>query len=225
MELLRPRHYNDVNDWLSVGGDLDLARDVTGKEYEETIHNYLLHGVTHVLDVRSEWEDKREWVAGGLRASHYCHAPVIDSWNHTPSETWAAEVEAFVADFWLNSAHGDRLLIHCHMGINRAPSAAMIALLTVDPEMTPQESFLRIRGARPQAGLVYAKAVGIRHLFNQLGIEDFTADDELPAEVVEWSRWLNSYWTPNLHEDVRRGIAYYRDASGGTYEVDTLNLS
>ena len=214
--------YNDVNDWLSVGGDLDLAKDVTGHDYVTTISQLRAHGVTHVIDLRIEWEDKAEWVAGGLPAANYLHLPIDDRWGYVPPEDWYAGIFDFVQQFWLDSAEGDRLYVHCHMGINRAPSAAMLALLAVDPLMHPMDAFMRIRKARSVAGLVYAEAVGIWHLLN---VENVTADDlaeagELPASVTLFSAAIDAYWTPDLRREVNQGIAYYRSAEGGTLTVN-----
>lgn len=210
--------YNDVNDWLSVGGDLDLARDVTGQEYAVTIDRFLDRGVTHVLDLRIEWSDKPEWVKAGLSAENYAHVPIDDRWGYIPDESWFAAVEDFVQGFWLNSFDGDRLYVHCHMGINRAPSAAMLALLTVDPLLSPLDAFMQIRAARPVAGLVYGEAVGIRHLLNVEGVtaDDLAAAGELPPSVVLFSHALNTYWTPELRRECNRGIAFYRSQEGGT---------
>lgn len=215
-------YYDTVNDWLLVGGDLDLARDLTGQDYATTIAQYRDRGVTHVLDVRSEWEDRAEWMAEGLADENYCHVPIIDRWGHVPAEGWFEAVEAFVHRFWMVSVEGDLLLTNCHMGINRAPSTAMLALLTVDPLMHPLDAFLRIRKARPAAGLVYAEAVGVRHLLNVEGVtaEDLTEAGELPASVVLFSDAIDNYWTPELRQSIRQGIAYYRDAEGGTLVVD-----
>lgn len=211
-------YFNDVNDWLSVGGDLDLARDVTGQKLGETITQLRAHGVTHVLDLRSEWDDAALWRAAGLPEGNYRHAPIVDSWRHIPPESWCETVEDFIRKFWEETGTGSRLYIHCHMGINRAPSAAMLALLTIDPDMDPMRAFLRIREARPAAGLVYAEAVGIRHLLNREGFDEFTAEDTLPDSVIEFSRAIDEYWTPALSESVRRGIAFYRSAEGHTIE-------
>lgn len=220
---LMESYYNDVTDWLSVGGDLDLARDVTGQDFPTTIAQLREHGVTHVLDLRSEWSNAPEWIEGGLPAANYRHAPIVDSWGHIPSEEWFADVEAFVERFWLDSYEGDRLYVHCHMGINRGPSAAMLALLTVDPYMTVMDAFMTVRRARPIAGMVYAEAVGVRHLLNVecVTAEDLSAAGELPASVRLFSAAMTNYWTPTLRTAVGRGIAFYRDAEGGTKVVDS----
>lgn len=211
--------YNDVNEWLSVGGDLDLAKDLTQQDYQTTIAQLREHGVTYVLDLRSEWNDADTWQAEGLPAANHCYAPITDSWNHSPAESWYEAVESFVLKFWMESVEGDRLLTQCHMGINRAPSAAMLALLTVDPLLDPFDAFLTIRAARPVAGLVYAESVGVRHLLNAAGLSDFTEDDDLPAEVVEFSRSIGEHWTPDRRQAVNRGIGQYRSAEGGTLLV------
>lgn len=212
--------FDDVNDWLSTGGDLDLARDLTGQDYATTITQLRAQGVTHVLDVRSEWDDKAEWVAGGLASENYLHLPITDSRYHVPPEDWYVGVTDFVQQFWLDSNVGDRLYVHCHMGINRAPSAAMLALLAVDPLMHPMDAFMQIRSARPAAGLVYAEAVGIWHLLNVEGGDELTTDSELPESVVLFSAAMDAYWTPEMLREINRGIAYYRSAEGGTLVVD-----
>jgi rhodanese-related sulfurtransferase len=212
--------FDDVTDWLSTGGDLDLARDLTGQDGSTTIAQLRAHGVTHVLDVRSEWEDKAEWVAGGLAPENYCHVPIVDHWNHTPSEEWFQAVEEFVLNFWF-APSPSRLYVHCHMGINRGTSAAMLALLTIDPSLSAMDAFHMIRKARPAAGLVYAEAVGARHIIRSA--DDWTGEfqpleegTETYKAVTEYLDALKAYWTPAMIQAVNRGIAYYRDAEGGT---------
>ncbi len=200
---------DDVTDWLTVGGDLDLARDMTGLDHDVTIESLVQRGVTHVLDLRSEWEDERIWKILAPDVA-YCHAPITDSHSHYVAESWYAKVEDYVEQFWLDSHDGDRLYVHCHMGINRAPSAAMLALLTVDPELDPYAAFLQIREARPSAGLIYAEQVGRRHL-------------KLRGEpTVEWERAMRAYWTGDRVREVNRGIAYFRTQEGGTKAIGTF---
>lgn len=197
---------NDVNDWLITGGDLSLAQDVTGRSPEATALALIERGVSFVLDVRSEWSDAGVWQDVDPSVQ-YCHAPIIDSHRHKPVEAWYGAVEDFVERFWLESGEGDRMYVHCHMGINRGTSAAMLALLTVDPLMDPFDAFLAVREARPVAGVVYGEHVGMRHL----------RDD--PEGQAEFLRKWNNYWTPALIQSVNRGIAYYRTKEGGTIKV------
>ena len=209
---------NDITTWLTVGTDLDVAQDLTGQIFAATIAELQSHGVTHVLDVRSEWDNRGDWEAAGMPTEHYKYLPIDDSWRHIPAESWFAGVEEFVTRFRAEASEGDRLYVHCHMGINRAPSAAMLALLTVDPELDPLVAFRSIRKARPIAGLVYAEHVGIRHLRNKEGVQ-IPAGDDVPESVTEFSKALSSYWTPELRKSVHAGIAYYRSKGGGTTVV------
>lgn len=201
--------YNDVNDWLSVGGDLDLAHYLTDQTYDETIGQLTEHGVTHVIDARIEWCDELTWIENGLPSENHCYAPIVDWWKHSPDEGWFRTVEDFVAKFWANSYEGDRLYVHCHMGINRGPSAAMIALLTIEPAMHPYEAFLMVRDARPAAGLVYADVIGARHI---------AMSDRALGEIPAYSRLIRDYWAPETIREETGGVAYYRDADGETRE-------
>ncbi len=180
--------YDEIDDWLLVGGDLALAEDLTGQDYQTTVAQLRCQGVSHVLDLRSEWSDPDEWAAGGMPRKNYCRAPIVDLWGYQPPEDWFTTVEGFVRRFWRESYVGDRLLVHCMMGINRGPSAAMLALLTVEPEMHPFDAFLRVRAARPVAGLVYAQPVGERHIAMRGGAP------------TEFSNMLADYWTPEMRQ-------------------------
>lgn len=197
---------NDVTSWLTTGGDLSLAADLTGNNPEVTIAELIGRGVTHVLDVRSEWTDADLWgqVAPGVR---YCHAPIIDDHSHFCGESWYKAVEGFVSDFLANAKPGDRLYSHCHMGVNRGTSAAMLALLVENPDLDPYVAFRIVREARPVAGLVYAEQVGMRHLKNR------------GRPVVEFKKAMRDYWTADRRTSVNRGIAYYRTQEGGTLKV------
>lgn len=215
---------NDVNDWLTVGGDLDLAEDVTGKTYAEIIDDLVGHGVTHVLDLRSEWEDERAWLFCAPDVV-YRHSPVIDKWGHIPDERWFATIENFVRHFQSNRAEGDRLYMHCHMGINRAPSAAMLALLTTGEVDDPWDAFMAIRRARDVAGLVYATPVGIRHIVMSAGEAGQVLSEDTTAQITEWVQRVKDYWTPERLHARRQGIAWYRSHEGGTLVVDNSAAS
>jgi hypothetical protein len=205
-------YYNDVNDWLTIGGDLHIAADQTGQTYAEIITELRDRGVTQVIDLREEWNDRAAWVQMGFPTADYRYAPIVDVRGYTPEEDWFRTVEEAFSRFWHNSYEGDRMYVHCHMGINRAPSVGMLALLTVNPEMHPFEAFLQIREARPIAGVRYAEAVGIRHLLNVEGVTDVSKG--MPASVTAWREMLDHYWTPERREEHGDGIAYYRSIEG-----------
>ena len=203
--------YNDVNDWLLVGGDLSLASALLGQTDEDTIAHLMGRGVTHVLDARIEWEDSALWIAEGLYAENYAHLPITDSWKHNPDEEWFCGVEDFVRNFLAERKDGEKIYVHCHMGVNRGPSAAMLALLTEEPTMTPWHAFLAVRAARSVAGLVYAEHVGVRHIVRN------TTDDEITwATLGDFRKQMNDYWTPSLIRAVNKGISFYRSTEGDT---------
>lgn len=64
-----------------------------------------------------------------------------------PAETHIAAIIDF-ARMWDQSAP---LLIHCWMGVSRSPAAALIAALSVSPELDEQDLANRLRAASPQA--------------------------------------------------------------------------
>ena len=204
--------YNEVNDWLLVGGDLLIAEHLTGMDELETIAHLIGEGVTHVIDARSEWTDLTAWIAGGMPTANYCYAPIIDQWDHQPPEDWYVKVETFVRNFLENRSEGDRLYVHCHMGVNRGPSAAMLALLTADPSLSPWDAFLAIREARTIAGVVYAEYVGLRHLVRA----NLGDDDALYRDLGEFRDRMEDYWNPERIGQVNRGIAYYRGKERST---------
>lgn len=201
---------NDVNDWLTVGGDLDLAQVLTKTSRMDVVESLVAErGVTHVLDLRSEWTDAEVWRTLAPSVV-YRHAPITDSYSHFVGESWYTAVEEFVERFWLTTEGSPRMYIHCHMGINRAPSAAMLALLTLDYDLDPFEAFLQVREARPVAGLVYAEQVGRRHLRN------------LGKPVAEFDAAMKAYWTQDRIRAVNRGIAYFRSEERGTVQAGSL---
>lgn len=200
-------YYNHVNSWLTVGGDLDLAYKVTGKDEDEVVAELIGQGVTHVLDLRLGFEGPTNlpWVYGGLLPENWCHVPIDDDRSHTPNEEWFTDIEDFARRFWNESEEGDLLYVGCHMGINRGPTAAMVALLTVGDEgeiPTPFAAFLKVRAARKMAGLVYAQAAGMRHMRNA---------GATSRELAGFANALNEYWTPERRREVHYGISYYRE--------------
>lgn len=194
--------YNDVNGWLTVGADLDLALMMLGQPYHKTIGQLSDHGVTHVLDVRIERNDRDLWVAAGLPAENYAHVPVVDQRGYSPPESWFCGVEESVRGFLSGREFGDRLYVHCQMGVNRGPSAAMLALLTYDKTMTPWGAFMEVREARPMAGIVYSVDVGSRHIVNE-GVRKGINSNDVCNDVVDFRALTLAYWTKSMIQNAR----------------------
>lgn len=138
-----------VTDRLLVGGDLEIFDDdLAVAQLEELV----AVGVTDLVDVREEWDDS-EWVLSLHPELRYHHLGVDDA-GQVMADSWfdtgvATTLEAF-------AAHPDaRVLVHCHMGVNRGPSLAYAVLLAQG--YAPIEALDLIRQARPIAFVAYAE--------------------------------------------------------------------
>ena len=137
-----------VTDQLLVGGDFDtFDRDHAAKQVRELVDR----GLTHVLDVRLEWDDT-DLVAELAPDVRYRHDGIDDAGQRVP----AAWFEGLT--WWAVDALADPdavMLVHCHMGVNRGPSAAFAILLALGWD--PFEALDAIRDARPIAYIAYAE--------------------------------------------------------------------
>ncbi len=133
---------------LAVGGDLD---NFDPNLAMRQAHDLKAHGITHVLDVRQEWNDEalmRDLVPTII----YRHLGVDDAGQRIPG-AWFEDVAT-----WALAALEDpnaKVLTHCHMGINRGPSAGFAILLALGWE--PVAALDAIRSARPIAYIDYAE--------------------------------------------------------------------
>lgn len=132
---------------LAVGGDLDeISRHRARAQLDELV----CHGITHILDLRIEYSDE-ELVAALAPSISYLHLGVDDAGQRLPGEWFDAGIR------WLNDAmaHPDtKALVHCHMGINRAPSMAFAYLLNQGHSV--RDALDTIRRARSIAVIDYA---------------------------------------------------------------------
>lgn len=137
---------NFVTGRLAVGGDLSPRFVQARAQLDELV----AAGITHVADLRDEWSDE-ELVATWHPELHYLHHPVQDTGQHIPPE-WFERLNAWVGQAL--AAPSARVLVHCHMGVNRAPSA-VFGLMLAQGARVP-EALSAIRSARPVAVIDYA---------------------------------------------------------------------
>ena len=165
-----------VTDRLLVGGDLDARDpDLAERQLAELVEL----GVTHVVDVRVEWDDF-DYVAERAPDVAYLHHGMDDAGQRVPLE-WFDEGVA-----WVLSAleSGGTVLAHCHMGINRGPSLGYAVMLAQGWD--PVEALDTIRRARPQAYVAYAEqALRWHHVRTGGTVEQHAADQ---ARLKEWRR-------------------------------------
>jgi dual specificity phosphatase 3 len=176
METFRFEHANAtlITDFLAVGGDL---HESTARAVVEAVEIADTALVTHVLDVRLEAE---ETLWDRIPEVEYRWDGIDDAGQRVPS-AWFERNTA-----WADSAieAGGTVLTHCHMGINRGPSAGYAILLRRGWD--PVEAIDLIRAARPQAHVAYAEDALEWHLARtaEVSVERRRAR----AALAEWRR-------------------------------------
>ena len=139
---------NFVTPQLAVGGDLDTYDDeAAGAQLADLIEA----GVTHIIDARHEWSDQ-DWVTEAAPHIRYQHNGVDDDGQRLPDHFFATGVE-FATEALADPRN--RILAHCHMGINRGPSMGYAILLSQGWD--PVEALVAIRRARPIAAVSYSE--------------------------------------------------------------------
>ena len=134
-----------VTDFLAVGGDLAYDPETAAAQAIDLV----THGVTHVLDVRHEADDEAFWQL--IPEVTYRWDGIDDAGQRLPLE-WFDRIVG-----WATAAIAADgvVLTHCHMGINRGPSAGYAVLLGLGWD--PVEALAAIRSARPIAHIWYAE--------------------------------------------------------------------
>jgi hypothetical protein len=131
-----------------TGGDLPGVTD----DAVVDIGAWVDAGITHVVDNRIEWSDQ-ELVGFVAPRIHYLHNGADDAGQRMPDQ-WFDRAVRFALDArTTDPASG--VLLHCHMGINRGPSAAYAVLLCLGED--PIDAIDLIRTRRPIAAIGYAE--------------------------------------------------------------------
>ena len=136
-----------VTSRLATGGDLPEPTDDALADLGEWVQL----GITHVVDNRSEWTDE-SFVAEHAPAIRYCYNGIDDAGQRMP-DVWFDDGVSFIQDALADPEA--KVLVHCHMGINRGPSLAFAALLASGWD--PVDAIDRIRQVRPIAAVGYAE--------------------------------------------------------------------
>lgn len=136
-----------VTDQICVTGDLSGDR----LEALNQLDGWVNAGVTHIADVRAEWSDE-DFVMRHAPEVEYLYFPTHDNGGAQSDRWFNNAVDAIVDALHANPRH--KVLIHCHMGVNRAPSLAFAVLLQLGWDAV--EALEQIRAVRPIAGILYA---------------------------------------------------------------------
>lgn len=134
-----------VTEFLAVGGDLAYDNEEAAAQAIELVDA----GITHVLDVRHECDDSELW--SYVPEITYRWDGIDDAGQAVPAEWFDGIVD------WAGEAiaEGGVVLTHCHMGINRGPSAGYAVLLSLGWD--PVDALAAIRSARSIANVWYAE--------------------------------------------------------------------
>lgn len=136
-----------VTDNVAVSGDLDGASELTAARQ---LREWTDAGITDIVDARGEWSD--ESLVARLAPEVAYHWVGTDDLGLGQSNDWFdAGVTAAVAAL---ADPARKVVVHCHMGVNRAPSMAYAVLLLLGTG--PVEALELIRKARPIAAILYA---------------------------------------------------------------------
>ena len=140
------RRLCEVTDRLFVCGDLPM----NPHGFRQMLDEWVKAGITHIVDLRGEANDSNR-VADRAPHIKYFWLGTHDSGGSQDFSWFDAGVAA------ITDALADpqaRVVVHCHMGINRAPSMAYAALLQLGHGI--EEGLDAIRDARPIAAILYA---------------------------------------------------------------------
>lgn len=165
-----------ITDRIAVCGDLPESDIAAQAQLEQ----WIAEGVTVIIDVRGEHSDERR-VAEWAPQMGYIHLGTHDNGGDQDDRWFILGVEAVLAALALDPTA--RVVIHCHMGVNRAPSLAFAVLLALGLE--PVEAMMTMRTARPIAVAAYAAQALDTHLWAR-GV---SGPDRTPI-VEEFGEWL-----------------------------------
>lgn len=120
--------YSRINDVMFIGGQhrvrgLSILRDV---------------GITAIVNLRFEYDDRER----GIGMDSHLYLPVRD--NRAPTIEQLGHGVTFITQ---HASVGERVYIHCGVGVGRAPTLAAAYLVSTGYE--PKEAWRVIREVRP----------------------------------------------------------------------------
>lgn len=166
-----------VSPTLALSGDLASNREaalIQIREWEEA-------GITDVFDMRGEADDTqfihenssiRSWWFG------------VDDNGGKRDDAWFIGLSERARLVLNSSTSTRRILVHCHMGVNRGPSALFAIMLATG--WNALEALRAIRDVRPIAGIIYAPDA-----MSWWARELNTDVDLVNEQVTEVSSWLH----------------------------------
>lgn len=176
-----------LHDRIWTGGDLDPRDRIARAQLSDIIDS----GITHIVDLRLEWSDQLRVAGFNLDSTPEYHwLGVDDDGSDLGPRFWEAGLN-YVYEV-LDEDPEHVVLIHCHMGVNRAPSLAALAVQYVNGGIGV-DVWNAIREVRPIAWAIYYPE-GLRHA----GLD--TEADEVAKAIKK----------ANKYGDMEKGIGRIR---------------
>ena len=164
-----------VDHTLAVSGDLPSNRE----QALEQLRMWEAAGITDVFDMREERDDS-DFIHENSRIT--CHWFGVDDNGSVRDDQWFEEIRDRAHELLNCSTIPRRILVHCHMGVNRGPSALFAIMLTLGWDAL--EALRMIRDVRPIAGIIYAPDA-MRWWARELQYDDEAAEEKV-NEVHAW---------------------------------------
>ncbi|MFM7064523.1 MAG: hypothetical protein ACKO04_13690 [Actinomycetes bacterium] len=158
---------------LIVTGDLHPERSAALAQLER----WLDAGAVGIIDCRGEWTDE-DLVAVAAPQLDYRYLGTDDAGQGQDDEWF----EAGLAHYLDLVQGGGRVVVHCHMGINRGPSMAFALLLATGWGITA--ALDTVAEARPIVGLIYATDA-----VRWWGRRNGWTEDQVNEGIAEVSLW------------------------------------
>ena len=135
-----------LTDQLWTGGALPSRPDAAAR----VIEVWRNVGINAVIDTRAEWSDE-DLVAAVAPEIAYINPGVVDG-GQPMRDSWFETITAFANHHF---SRGAGVLVHCHSGVNRGPSAAFAVLLSTGWD--PVDAIELIHTQRSIATVSYAE--------------------------------------------------------------------
>lgn len=164
-----------VNDQLAVSGDLPFNRTAA----EAHLRVWEAEGITDVFDMRGEADDSAFIHAHSDQITSHWFG--VDDNGGKRNDAWFVSIVTKARQILQDPTR--KVLVHCHMGVNRGPSALFAVMVATG--WNHLDALRQIRNVRPIAGLIYAPDAVRWFALNELGVEE-TAADDMHNEVVDW---------------------------------------
>ena len=163
---------------LAVSGDLSYNREAARIQLSE----WEAAGITDVFDMRGEADDTEFIHENSSITSHWFG---VDDNGGKRDDAWFESVRDMAYEVLNDFSRDRKILVHCHMGVNRGPSALFAIMLATGWESL--EALRAIRDVRPIAGIIYAPDA----ISWWARVELQHDEDDVAEKVQEVRAWLD----------------------------------